>query len=118
MSKVLPIPNAVNIANSQSHGPIHTFKSQINMKHEKDAKTVVINNQLTLKLEPNTSGTITIQFNHDFGYLPIVFYTIICDDDNFQLCHYIKQITTKGFICNVQNESPQEREISMVYKAM
>lgn len=128
MSKTLPnIPanvisqiqnSASQIKDQAQHGPLHTFKSHINLKQERDAKVVVINNQLTLQLEANTSGTITVTFNHEFEYIPIVFYTIICNDDHFQLCHYIKEITPRGFICNIENEGPHTRSVNMIYRAM
>jgi len=110
--KVLPtIPDI-----TQEKLPIQTFKSQGNLRIEKERKTIIITNSITISLEPNTSGVITVDLKNDFGYTPYVTYNVLCKDNLFGLCHYLTEITSKSFILTIQNETIESRNITINYK--
>lgn len=92
------------------------FKSSSNLVKDHMARQVSITNRGTFMIEPNTSIYATIDFKHEFGSDPLIFYTLICKDGDFNLCNYINSLSNKQAVIAIENTCDKQREVSIIYK--
>lgn len=101
------------------------FKSQFNKAlDEKNAgaattskKTQEISSSPIITIEANTSVCATVKFADSFECAPFVFYSVMCADRNFSLCHYITDIKANGFDVCIENQSMTARHVTIQYFA-
>lgn len=114
--KQLPMPTG-QIPIPPVQQPIQAFKSSLNKQRDRDSQIVHIQNKVPIKLEANTSIFAIVDYKHDYGQVvPFIQYNIVCADNEFQLCHYIRDVTPKSFTLCISNEATQPRELIVNYK--
>lgn len=97
-----------------------SFKSQINIDREKAVTTQnqKINGTIVFKVNPNESTFITANFyNLEFKNVPSVLYSVVVDDNDFGLHHYIRSKTIKDISFVFCNATDKVRNVTVFYKA-
>lgn len=113
--KQLPVPTVVVPPTNQPQ--VKQFKSQSNLKIERDSKICVIKNSIRDILIPkNTSSIVQITYQYDFGYVPQVYYSVACADAEFKMTHYLQVVTSTSCDIAICNEADQDRTISISYR--
>lgn len=96
------------------------FKSPINIEREKLAAYAKqkVNGTITFKINPNESTFATATFyNFEFKNVPSVIYSVIADDNDFGLQHYIRTRTIKDVAFVFCNATDKLRNVTVYYEA-
>ena len=111
----MPVPT---VALPQTNQPqVKQFKSQTNLKIERDSKIVCIKNVIRDVVIPkNTSSIVQITYQYDFGYIPQVYYSVMCTDNEFKLTNYLSNVTSTSCDIAICNEADQDRTLTITYR--
>lgn len=117
---ILPIPpHKVNTLSASTNvsNQLQTFQAPINYKLEMLSKKIKQQNETTLTLPANKSGSLTLLFKKDFDKIPFIIAHLVCGDKMGNLEMIIESITQKDFTVTLINGCDSERVITIYWKA-
>jgi len=111
---ILP-PQKSTIVNANSQ--LQMFSAPINYKLEMLSKKMKQQNESSIILPPNKSGSLTLLFKKEFNSIPFIDPHIICNDKLGGIEMIIENITQKDFTVTLINGHDVERNVTIYYKA-
>jgi hypothetical protein len=97
---------------------VEVFKSPVNLQKTADMAVVRMSAvSAPITIEANSSVRATIPYGKALADVPMVFYSIVCADNVFELSHYIYEMRNDGFIICIENQSVTPRTVKVVYEA-
>ena len=114
--KSLPQPQVQPSQMQSQPKSAHQFKSTANILKEQLAQQVTVVNKGQFTVDPNTSLLVTVDYKHTYISEPMIFYTLICADNEFGLNHYLNKVGTSNCIIAIENTIDKPRQISVVYR--
>jgi hypothetical protein len=91
------------------------FKSSINIEKDRASLSNRTQGSGNIELEPNTSSFVVIEFATEYKQPPSFMYSIMINDNEFELFHYIREITNKNVKLCVANKSDIARALVINY---